>query len=145
MSNASETGAIPSDFRIPVVRHFIACEGYRRDPGRENYSLINVIHRLTPLPGEGYPRIHPAITLFVQMSDGRGNHSFQVQKVFLDDESTSSTGSVTLDFGNDPLIVHSRPFVLKRVFFPVPGYYEFRLLCNGHVIARETILVRENP
>ena len=45
----------------------------------------------------------------------------------------------------DNYVVHVYPFRLKNVRFQREGLYEFRLLCDGQVIARETILLREIP
>jgi hypothetical protein len=76
-----------ADFRIPVVRHFIACEKIETTPGGSRYSLVNVIHAIKPVPGVNYPRIHPEPCLFVQMVNGRGKNTFRVQLVFVDDEN----------------------------------------------------------
>jgi hypothetical protein len=79
------------------------------------------------------------------MTDGRGRHSFQIQQVFADEEqSTYTSQPVTLDLGNDPLVVHGWPIRLNNVVFQRPGLYEFRLLCGGQLIAHETIVLRES-
>src|SRR5260370_28415961 len=144
MSNATKTED-PADFRIPVVRHFIACERIDTVASSKQYSLIDVIHAIKPFPGAAYPRIHPQLCLFAQMTNGRGSHSCQVQRLFLDDESTNTSNAVVLDIGTDPLIVHGWPILLKNVFFQRPGLYEFRLVCDAQVIAKEPIILRENP
>lgn len=135
-----------SDFRIPVIRHFIACERIDTKAGSGQYSLINIIHAIKPLPATGYPRIQPLLGLFAHLTDGRGSHPFQIQQVSADyEQSTYTSAPVILDLGKDPLIVHGWPIRLKNVFFPHAGLYEFRLLCDGQVIAREAIVLRENP
>jgi hypothetical protein len=114
-------------------------------PGGAQYSLVNVIYAIKPLPGLSYPRIHPELWLFVQMTDGRGSHSFRIELIFLDDQrSTYTSGPVTLDLGDDPLIVHGWPIRLKNLLLQRPGLYEFHLLCDGQVIAREPIVLRES-
>lgn len=133
--------------RIPVVRHFIACERIERSPDGRQCSLVNVIHAIQPLPGVPYPRIHPELGLFVQMSDGRGTHSFQLELVYLAEEEVviHATPPVERDLGPDPLMVHGWPLRLRNVPFPHPGVYEFRLRCDGQEVAREPIRLRENP
>jgi hypothetical protein len=78
------------DFRIPAVRHFIACERIETALGspQKEYSLHNVIHAIRLWGRRIYPHIHPLLSLFAQMTNGRGSHSFQIQKIHLDDEST---------------------------------------------------------
>src|SRR5262249_34239382 len=126
--------------RIPVVRHLIACERIERSPDRRQYSLVNVIHAIRSLPGAPYSRIHPELCLFLMMTDGQGRHSFQVQLVFLDDETViHTTPPIERDLGPDPLVVHGWPLTLRNVPFPRPGVYEFRLMSDGREIAREPI------
>jgi hypothetical protein len=68
--------------RVPVVRHFIACERIDRSPDRRQYSLVNVIHAIRPLPGASYPRIYSELVLFLMMTDGQGRHSFSCNSCF---------------------------------------------------------------
>jgi hypothetical protein len=144
MSTVNEP-AVPPDFRVPVVRHFIACDAID-SAGRGKYSLHNVIYAIKVLPGEAYPQIHPMICLFAHMTNGRGSHSFQIDLVFTDDgQSTYTSELVTIDLGDDPLAVYGWPIRLRNLLLPHPGLYEFRLLCDGRVIAREPILLREIP
>jgi hypothetical protein len=137
----------PPNFRIPVVRHFVACERIDTSADRKQYSLVDVIHVIKPLPDAqpAYPRIHPSLWLFVQMSDGRGSHTFRIQLVFDGDKSTYASSPVILDLGNDPLTVHGWPIHLKNLLFQRPGLYEFLLLCDEQVIATESIVLREVP
>jgi hypothetical protein len=141
-NNAAQAGS-----RIPVVRHLIACERIERSADKRQYSLVNVIHAIRPSPGAPYPRIHPELCLFVQLTDGRGKHTFQLQLVLLDEDETvlHTTPPVERDLGPDPLVVHGWPLTLRNILFPRPGVYEFRLLCDGREIARESIRLRETP
>ena len=126
-----------------MVRHFIACDDID-SASTGKYSLHNVIYAVRLLPGAAYPQIHPMICLFVHMTNGRGSHSFQIELVFADDEqSTYISDLVTMNLGDDPLAVYGWPIRLRNLLFPHPGSYEFRLLCDGQVIAREPILLRD--
>ncbi len=131
-------------FRIPVVRHFIACEHIEKT-SQEHYSLHKVVHAIKTLPGIKFPRIHPQICLFAQMSDAGGEGTFRITLIFCDDEtSTYDSGDFKLNFGEDPLVVHGLPIRLKNLLFPRPGLYEFRLFCENQIIAREVIVLRES-
>lgn len=66
---------------LPIIRHFLACDEIVISPDGERYSLVNVIHAIRPLPGVTYPRRHPLICLFVQMTNGRGCHTFRIELV----------------------------------------------------------------
>jgi len=143
MSNA---GSHQSAARIPVVRHFLACERVERSQeGRRAYSLLNLFHEARPSPGASYPLICREMWLFTQMSDGRGVLSFRIQVVWRSDETSIFTSApVTLNLGDDPLAVFSWPVRLLNVRFPRAGLYEFRLFCAGQEIAREPIVLRES-
>jgi len=80
------------------------------------------------------------------MADGSGQFLFSIDIVFVDDEETLfSVPPVTLDLGQDPLAVRGWAKKLTNVVFEKPGLYEFRLLCDNEILAREQILLRECP
>jgi hypothetical protein len=134
--------------RKPVVRHFIACERVEWSPDGRHYSLRNLISAIRPLPGTTYPRIHPELYLFAVLTDGQGRLPFSVQLVTWDqqgqEQSIYTSPSVILDLGQDPLAVHGWPIRLRNLPFDRPGLYEFRLRCDGEIMAREPILLRDS-
>jgi hypothetical protein len=132
--------------RKPIVRHFIACERVEVSPEGRQVSLVNVVYALRPLPDASYPILHPQLWLFAQMTDGQGQFPFSIDMVFMDDEETLfSLPSVTLDLGQDPLAVRGWAKQLTKILFEKPGIYEFRLLCDDEIHAREQVLLRECP
>jgi hypothetical protein len=136
-----------SSSRVPLVRHFIACERVDRSADGRQCSLVNLVHAIQPAPGAPYPRIHPELYLFAQITDGQGQHLFQIQLVLVEGEETliRTTPPISRDLGHDPLIVHGWPIHLRNILFPQAGLYEFRLFCDGQEIAREPILLRPTP
>ena len=45
----------------------------------------------------------------------------------------------------DPLVVHGWSIRLRNLPFARPDLYEFRLVCDGEVLAREPVRLRETP
>src|SRR5256885_10129183 len=90
--------------RIPVVRHFLACERVERSQDdRRAFSLLNLFHEARPSPGASYPLICREMWLFAQMSDGRGVLPFRIQVVWRSDETSIFTSQpVTLNLRADP-------------------------------------------
>jgi hypothetical protein len=130
--------------RTPIVRHLIACEQVNVSPADRRVTLQNVFYAIR---GASFPRTCPQIDLFVQVTDGSGKYTFTVQLVFIRSPSDEipvplPDQSFILDLGPDPLAVRGFVRRLKNVKFDQPGDYEFRLLCDGQVLAREPILVR---
>jgi hypothetical protein len=109
---------------------------------------MNVFHAVHPQQGADYPCIRPEMCLFIMMTEGTGTHDFRVEVVtWEDDEETSIwlTRQATMELGQDPLHVFGWLFWLHELVFPHPGLYEFRLLCDGQIVAREPIRLREAP
>ena len=132
--------------RRPVVRHFIACEEVERSADGQHYSLLKLVYTIRPLTGEPYPRIHPQLQLYAMLTDGVGRLPFTVELVTWDEiepRSIYTTRTVIVDMGSDPLLVHGWPIRLRNLVFERPGLYEFRLICDGEIIARESILLKE--
>lgn len=127
----------------PIVRYFIVCDRVEQSPDGRQVSLINLISTIRALPNAPYPRIHPGLWLFAQMTDGLGPFDFSIQLVNLDDDrSIFVLPPVKLDLGQNPLAVRGWAKRLLNVLFEKPGMYEFRLLCDGDVIASAPIRLR---
>lgn len=133
--------------RLPVIRHFIACEQIEQFPDERRYTLHKIIYAIRALRGTSYPRIQPAIDLFAVLTDGHGAHRFSVDLVTWDnaeERSNWTSREVIMDLGQDPLTVYGWPIHLANIPFHRSGLYEFRLVCDGEVIAREPLLMRES-
>jgi len=134
--------------RKPVVRHFLVCERLDISPDGRHVSLVNVIYAIRPVVGvpHAYPRVHPELWVFAQMSDAHGVFNLSVELVRSDDEeSIFRTPPVRLNFGSDPLAVRGWSKQMLNIPFHQPGLYEFGLLCDEQIIAREPILLKESP
>ncbi|MBX9583896.1 MAG: hypothetical protein K2X87_26655 [Gemmataceae bacterium] len=133
---------------IPEVRHWLACEDVTVSPDGLRHTLVDVFQTIRPQPGDAFPLLHPRTCLYAILTNGRGTHRFAVELVVGvgDAEAVVGTSAVlTLDLGQDPLVIHALPVRLPPIRFDRPGQYEFRLLCGGSPIARELIEVRANP
>lgn len=130
---------------IPEVRHFLACEDITAVPGALRFTLVNVFQVLKPQPGDTFPLEQPQTCLYTVLANGRGTHTFAVELVFgvgPNEVTIGTSPGLQRDLGQDPLVVHGFPLRLPSIRFDRPGQYEFRLLCDGQLIARELIEVR---
>jgi hypothetical protein len=131
----------------PVARHFVACERIDRSQDGAHTTLTNIVHVIRPLPGHGYPRIHPELAAFAMLTNGRGTHTITVELVTgvgPTARRVHQAQSVTIDLGDDPLTVHGFPIRLRTLPFPHPGQYELVLICDGEPIAHELIELRDS-
>jgi hypothetical protein len=130
---------------IPVVRNLVACREVVADPGANTVSLTDLIHVVEPLPGEVPPYIVEPLALYALLTNGRGVHEFAVELVRSDmgqERVVGRVGPVRIDLGQDPVAVLGLPIPLRNVVVNQPGQYAFHLVCDGHDIADEKILVR---
>lgn len=132
--------------RKPVVRHFIACEDVEVNDQTHLHSLRNVLHTIKLGAGASFPVLFK-LTFFALLSDASGVHDLAIRVSTLDATGEEvvrwETKTIATDFGSDPLRVHQQIFRLP-VRLPRPGRYDFHFLCGGEVVAKESLLFREN-
>lgn len=135
--------------RIPIVRHFLACEEVEVSPDGSEFSLRNVLYAIKPPVGASYPSFkHPRIDLFALMTDGHGQLSILIQFVRwegTEERSIYKGGETIINFREDPLkfvVLRKR---LYNVPFESPGQYEFRLLYEEEIIAHVPLLLLPSP
>jgi hypothetical protein len=129
----------------PIARHFIACENVIANPAALRYSLQDLAFLVHPPVGGRYPLLDPELCFFALLTNGRGVHDFAVEQrrgvgpavQFI---WRSRTGKI--DLGNDPTALFGLPLRFRNVVFPLPGQYEFVLLCDGIELASELIEAR---
>jgi hypothetical protein len=130
---------------IPEVRHFLACEDITVSQSGIRHTLVEVFQTLHPQPGDTFPLLHTRTCLYTLLTNGRGVHTFAVELVtgVPGQETVIGTSApMRFDLGQDPLVLYALPLRLPPIRFDQPGQYEFRLLCDGQVIAHEWIEVR---
>ena len=133
--------------RKPIIRHFLACEEIERSLIGRHYSLHNLIHAFVLRPDDLFPRIEPEIALYAVLTDAVGVHPFTIELVTWDEEGQEEelfqSRVAMVELGDDPLVVHGWPIRLHNLPFPHTGLYEFRLRCDGEIVAQESIRWRD--
>jgi hypothetical protein len=131
----------------PTVRHFLACLGvdYEFAQPLAPYTLRNVVFRLEPPPGQGYPFVLSDLWLFALLM-GIGLQELSIEVFRHDDETedgdevepelVAAYGPLHLRFGNEETHVQ-HAWHLRAVPFDRPGWFEFRVLHEDLVIAAE--------
>lgn len=134
----------------PTVRHFLLSLGMEYDWNEPlaPYSLRNVLFALRPPTGLNYPFILDELRLFVLLV-GEGQHEFWLEieyQPFSDDDNdedvepefVAAYGPFVARFGSTRINL-ARGWHVRAVPFDRPGWYEFRLLHEGVVLAEELI------
>src|SRR6476620_11430153 len=71
------TGAAP----YPLA--MVVCDGFWRDPYTGKHTLIGTF---SAIGGTSFPVVHPIVTVYVALTDGRGKTLLKLQLVDLDEE-----------------------------------------------------------
>ena len=128
----------------PVVHHLLVSRrvSYDWSDRVTPYSLHHLVFLFRPPAGSGYPFVASELWLFA-LVEGDNECELWVELVRLaggqpDDELVAAYGPFVVRLGPEqgPL---SRAWRLLGVPFPTPGWYEFRLLHTGELLATETI------
>jgi hypothetical protein len=131
----------------PRTRHFIPCHAVVTDSKRNAYSLEGIIYIIRPADHESFPLLMPEMSLFSVLSNAHGAYEFSVQIITWDPAGKEievwQTSKVTRAFGKDPLMVLGWPIRLRNIVFDRPGLYEFRLICDGAILAQTEVSLRE--
>jgi hypothetical protein len=133
---------------LPIVRHFLACDKVEWSADRRSISLINLVTSVSPAPGEEFPIRREELWLYSVLADSRGAFQFSFELWLLtleEEELIFRRGPTTVELGKNPLTIHGMPARMANVTLARPGLYEFRLICDGNVLAREPVVVRERP
>ena len=122
---------------MPLVRHFVACRSIGTNPDGTGVILHDPAYRVAK-SSEG------RIWFYVSLTNGRGEHAFSVEFARFDrgtERVVFRTSPVPRDLGADPVEVYSFPITVSWVPLRYSGQYSFHLLCDGHRIAEEQIVV----
>lgn len=126
---------------LPFVRHLLVSLGasYDLTAPITPYSLHHLVFAMKPGQGLGYPLVLSEMWMFARI-EAVGDHEFWAEVYRLEDsedELMAAYGPFVVPFGSGSAV--SRAWCLRGVPFPVPGWYEFRLSCGGHVVATEPV------
>lgn len=156
----------PMNPALPACRYFLVCmDGRVTEPGERVIArdadgaeaemvaatggqivLLNPVVSLRPEPRGRYPGLHDRLFLFAQLTDGHGPHGLAVELVRWYQGQTYrvfGTPETPLDFGRDRAAASVYRVRLNTVWFPTPGQYTFRLLCDGTEIGRAEVELLE--
>ena len=155
-----ETSYRDSSDDAPIVcRHLLTCQSVWYDPAKvETFSLGRIVIQFYPERGS-YPAVLDRLFLYGQLYGTPGEYSLVVRLVRIERIEYDGEEEIQLDFDGKPqvwpiarpVVVSDDEFVdqfavlLRRIFLPIPGVYEFQLFVEGfdEPIARERINAKE--
>jgi hypothetical protein len=127
----------------PVLKAFLVCDQIIHDAQTGKKSLIGVFHELR---ADRFPALHPALWIYANITDARGNYDFEIRMVEVGRNDVMGSGRPPPIEISGPLQTTELSAQLRNVALPRAGTYEFQLSANGELIATKAISVMQvNP
>ena len=122
----------------PVLKAFLVCDQIIHDAQSGKKSLIGVFHELR---ADRFPALHPALWIYANITDARGNYDFEIRMVEMGRNDVMGSGRPPPIQISGPLQTTELSAQLRNVALPRAGTYEFQLSANGELIATKAISV----
>jgi hypothetical protein len=122
----------------PEIIAMILADVVHRDGATGKFSILG-IHSVIVAPG--FPWTHPHMTVYLALTDGRGETPMKMRLIDADDGDEPIFESETLLNFTDPTDVIELQFVQADVIFPKPGEYRLQLFGAGEFLRERRVLV----
>ncbi|MBN1123845.1 MAG: hypothetical protein JXA82_02480 [Sedimentisphaerales bacterium] len=135
--NQSEQSNMQGQIPPPILLSAVLCDTVILDRITGKASVIGIF---SVINSRKYPARHPKMSLFCEMTGGRGKMPVTAQLIDLhDDEKILVKQSVDVDF-SDPLAVNGIIIDFIHIPFPHSGEYRFQIYA-GHEYCGERRII----
>ncbi|MEX0716338.1 MAG: hypothetical protein WD066_07125 [Planctomycetaceae bacterium] len=117
----------------------VVCDQIVMDPSTKKRTLFGIFDEIG---ATAVPAIHPRMSVYVTLTDGRGSTPFTFRLVDVDEEREPIFEVEDSVEFRDPLQIRHLEFHFQNVTFPAFGEYRFQLIFDGDMIERR-IIVRD--
>lgn len=123
----------------PKANAMLVCDYVITEQGTKKKSLIGIFENI----GTGsFPFIHPALSVYIKLTDAMGTFKFRLELVHLRTAKVIGQGEIpTVVTIPSPLLSHELVFNLRGLKFSDPGDYEFRIYANDRIFGQKTFVV----
>ena len=125
--------------RNPINLAIIVCDSIIEDRESGKKTLVGIFNQLN---SKSFPCTHPALSVFISLTEGQGCYQAQLQCVKSAGDEPILTLEGPVDF-QDPKAIVELGFNIRAMSFPGPGTYEFHFLCDGVLLGQRPFQVRE--
>ena len=115
----------------PIGIALIICDRVITDAVTHEKTLVSTFNQLL---ANRFPCVHPRLTLFVAVTNGRGTAEAEIRCVNESDQNSPVFGMKGAIPFPDPNHVVEMSFQFNNVTFPKPGLHGIEFLCDGELI-----------
>lgn len=124
---------------VPKPSAMLVCDYVITEQGTNKKSLIGIFENIA---SEKFPFIHPALSVYIKLTEARGTYRFLLELVDLKTNTSVGKGQIPRVITiPDPLLSHELVFNLRGLKFDHPGEYEFRIFAGDHIFGQKTFVV----
>jgi len=126
--------------QAPYALAMVVCDAIWQDPGSRKKFILGTF---SVIGATYFPCVHPLISVYVALTDGRGKTPIKLQLFGADEEDeVLFEGELEIEW-QDPRMVAELTFAMAGITFPQPGEYRFSLFAGNEPILERRILVRQ--
>ena len=116
------------------------CDLIYRDRGTGKRFILGCFSALHAFE---FPAVHPALGVYLDLTNGRGQVAIRVQIVDTDqDNDPLAVIEQSIEF-TDPRMVAEMDFIFGGVTFPRPGEYRVQVFANDQFVIERRLLVNK--
>jgi len=122
----------------PIGIALLICDRVITDAVTHEKTLVSTFNQIS---APSFPCVHPRMTIFVAVTNGRGTTDAQIKCVNESDQNTVVFGMKgSIPFA-DPNHVVEMSFQFNNVTFTKPGLHCIEFLCDGELILQSRFTV----
>jgi len=115
----------------PIGIALIICDRVITDAVTHEKTLVSTFNRIL---APSFPCVHPRMTIFVAVTNGRGTTEAEIKCVNESDQNATIFGMKGSIPFSDPNHVVEMSFQFNNVAFPKPDLHGIEFLCDGELI-----------
>ena len=122
----------------PIGIALIICDRVITDAATQEKTLVSTFNQVS---APSFPCIHPRMTIFVSVTNGRGTTDAAIKCVNESEQGKTVFGMKGVIPFTDPNHVVEMSFQFNNVTFVKPGLHCIEFLCNGELILQSRFKV----
>jgi hypothetical protein len=123
---------------VPDVLALLVCDQIITDRLTGKQSLIGMF---STIHSSRFPVVHPQLSVYVALTDGRGKTPLTIRIVDADESRAPLVqGTGVVEFQN-PRVIANLALQFHGLRFPEPGHYRVQLLCKEALLREARLML----
>lgn len=126
----------------PFAVAMVICDAIWTDPYTGKCTVIGTFSTIS---GRSFPLVHPILSVYFALTDGKGKQSVRMELVDAEEERAPILNPTIEVILEDPRTVFEGCLQLTRIEFPEAGEYRLKLFSNEEFLMERRIIVVAAP